>query len=89
MREIAEHYAQWEQRPEYRDQLISHIADSLSLDDVRALRLAGEAAVAATPEVIRREAEADMSVPRIAHELGVTPSYVYTVRRKQRSEGDQ
>ncbi|MFE7122465.1 hypothetical protein ACFU99_44285 [Streptomyces sp. NPDC057654] len=78
--EIAEHYAQVDQRPDYLDRL----ADELTLDDVRTLRLAGEAAQAVTPRVILAEAARGKQPPQIAQEIGLTPSRVYGILREQR-----
>ncbi|MCY0959616.1 hypothetical protein [Streptomyces sp. H27-H5] len=83
--EIAEHYAQREQRPDY----LARLADELTLDDVRALRLAGEAAKAATPLVIMAETARGKEVPQIADEIGLTESRVYAILRKQRAAGEE
>ncbi|KAA6215133.1 hypothetical protein CP973_00240 [Streptomyces albofaciens JCM 4342] len=80
VQEIAEHYAQRDQRPGYVNQL----ADELSLDDVRTLRLAGEAAQAATPRVIMREANRGKHPRQIADEIGLTESRVYGIIREER-----
>ncbi|MFE7782052.1 hypothetical protein [Streptomyces nigrescens] len=82
VQEIAEHYAQRDQRPGYLDQL----ADELTLDDVRTLRLAGEAAQAVTPRVIMAEADRGKNPPRIAEEIGLTASRVYGIIREERQK---
>ncbi|MGJ5826739.1 hypothetical protein [Streptomyces ossamyceticus] len=79
--EIAEHYAQREQRTSY----LAQLADELTLDDVRALRLAGEAAKAATPLVVMAETNRGKDVPQIAEEVGLTESRVYAILREQRA----
>ncbi|MEU1020242.1 hypothetical protein [Streptomyces sp. NPDC005898] len=79
--EIAEHYAQSEGRPGY----LAQLADELTLDDVRALRLAGEAAKAATPLVVLAESSRGKEVPQIAGEVGLTESRVYAILREQRA----
>ncbi|MEU7046055.1 hypothetical protein AB0A77_34065 [Streptomyces varsoviensis] len=79
--EIAEHYAQLDQRPGYLDQL----ANELSLDDVRTLRLAGEAAQAVTPRVVVAEADRGKHPRQIAAEIGLTDSRVYSILRDHRS----
>ncbi|MFC8925237.1 hypothetical protein ACFT43_05055 [Streptomyces albidoflavus] len=80
--EIARHYDQREQRPDY----VATLADELTLDDVRSLRLAGEAAKAATPFVIVAENDRGMEVPQIASEIGLTESRVYAILREHRAK---
>nr|WP_272925108.1 helix-turn-helix domain-containing protein [Streptomyces sp. SID8377] len=54
------------------------------------MRVAAKAAAAATPRAIRRAATDGMKPPRIADELGRTPSYVYRILREQQAAaGDQ
>ncbi|MGW7514798.1 hypothetical protein ACWGJ2_04320 [Streptomyces sp. NPDC054796] len=79
---IAEDYA----KPETRAALLDELADELDLDDVRVLRIAGEAAKAATPRVIMAAADRGMSPPRIAADLGLTSSRVYEVIRIERQK---
>lgn len=72
-------------RPDPRgdlDDLLDGLAAELRLDDFRTLRLAGEAAVAATPRAIKGARDRGMTPPRIADELGLTPSRVYQVLRE-------
>lgn len=84
VREIAGHYAQRQHRPSYLDQL----ADELTLDDVRVLRLAGEAAQAVTPAVVVAEAAGGKKAPEIAAEIGLTTSRVYDILRKHQQHTD-
>lgn len=79
--EIAQHYDQREERPNY----LAQLADELTLDDVRALRLAGEAAKAVTPLVVLEESSRGKGVPQIAGEVGLTESRVYAILREQRA----
>ncbi|MFE0877299.1 hypothetical protein ACFW4X_20990 [Streptomyces smyrnaeus] len=65
---------------------LDRLADQLTLDDVRALRIAGEAAQAVTPRVVMAEADRGKKPPRIADELGLTPSRVYAILREQRDQ---
>ncbi|PJN40497.1 hypothetical protein CG747_12560 [Streptomyces sp. CB02959] len=83
VRVIAEQYER-HQDPQERQAFINSVADDLDLDDVRALRVAGEAAVAATPELIMRNVGRGMKPPQIAEEIGLTPSRVYDLIRKER-----
>lgn len=71
------------------DDYLDRLADELTLDDVRALRVAGEAAVAATPRVIWAEADRGMKAPRIAEEVGLTVSRVYQILRERPAAGDK
>ncbi|WP_324603882.1 MULTISPECIES: helix-turn-helix domain-containing protein [unclassified Streptomyces] len=69
---------------------IEQVAAEHNLADLRALRVAAKAAAAATPRAIRRAATDGMKPPRIADELGRTPSYVYRILREQQAAaGDQ
>ncbi|MGW9041234.1 hypothetical protein ACWGQL_01510 [Streptomyces lydicus] len=65
------------------DQLADTLAEDLTLDDTRTLRVAAEAAVAATPRIVMRAAKR-MQTPRIADEIGLTPSRVYGILREER-----
>jgi hypothetical protein len=64
-----------------RERLLDLLGDDLDLDDIRILRLAGEAAVAATPRAIKAARGRGMEPPQIAAELGLTPSRIYQVLR--------
>ncbi|MFE9340852.1 hypothetical protein [Streptomyces sp. NPDC007063] len=66
------------------DDYLDRLADELTPTDVRALRMAGEAAQAVTPRVVRAEADRGKKPPQIADELGLTPSRVYAILREQR-----
>ncbi|MGW7197236.1 hypothetical protein [Streptomyces chryseus] len=68
---------------------LDQLAADLTLDDVRVIRLAAEAAAAATPRAIRAARARGMEPPQIAAELGLTPSRVYQVLRDQAAENDQ
>lgn len=69
-----------------RAALLDRLADELTLDDARAIRLAAEAVAAVTPRLIHLAAEEDgKTVPDIAAELGVTESYAYRKLREQRA----
>jgi len=81
VRDIADTYAETRDDPDQLASTLEHLAAELSLADIRALRLAGEAAVAATPRAIKAARDNGMTPPRIAEELGLTPSRVYQVLR--------
>ncbi|MGI5353465.1 hypothetical protein ACQEU8_36640 [Streptomyces sp. CA-250714] len=68
------------------DDYLDRLADQLTLDDVRSLRLAGEAAQAVTPRVVMAEADRGMKPARIADELGLTQSRVYQILREERQK---
>jgi hypothetical protein len=65
------------------DQLADTLAEDLTLNDARVLRVAAEAAVAATPRIVVRAADR-MQAPRIAEEIGLTTSRVYAILREER-----
>lgn len=89
VRTIADNYARHRDLPD-ADAMCLELAAELGLDDIRALRLAGEAAVAATPHAIRAARADGMKPPAIAAELGLTPSRIYQVLREQPpADGDQ
>ncbi|WP_102924300.1 helix-turn-helix domain-containing protein [Streptomyces noursei] len=88
VRLIAEQYQHHHRNAAELPVLIQSLADDLDLEDVRALRVAGEAAVAITPEVIMRAADSGMKAPEIAGEIGLTPSRVYDLIRKERQKRD-
>ncbi|MBP0456238.1 hypothetical protein [Streptomyces montanisoli] len=64
------------------DPLLDKLAADFELADIRTLRLAAEAAVAATPRAIKAARARGMKAPQIADELGLTPSRVYQVLRE-------
>lgn len=68
---------------------LDDLANELDLDEVRILRMAGEAAVAVTPRVIGGAADRGMKPPRIADEIGLTPSRVYGILREQRAKDER
>ncbi|MEU3102942.1 hypothetical protein [Streptomyces griseoflavus] len=84
-------------RPDPRgdlDSLLDDLAAELDLFDIRTLRLAGEAAVAATPRAIKAARDRGMKPGPIAGALGLTPSRVYQVLRaldaqQPADDGDQ
>ncbi|MFE7017720.1 hypothetical protein ACFVAQ_46020 [Streptomyces sp. NPDC057651] len=79
-------------RPDPRgdvDHLLDDLAAECNLTEIRALRLAGEAAVAATPRAIRAARARGTTPPQIAALLGLTPSRVYQVLREPAADGDQ
>ncbi|MFF3353368.1 hypothetical protein ACFYWN_12085 [Streptomyces sp. NPDC002917] len=85
VRAIADEWADTADDAERRAALLDRLADRLDTSEVRALRLAAEAAVAITPRLIYADADAGVSVGDTAADLGLTPSYVYRVRREQRA----
>ncbi|MFF7234417.1 hypothetical protein [Streptomyces sioyaensis] len=87
VRDIAAGYAA--DGADTRDDYLDRLADELTLDDVRALRIAGEAAVAATPRVIWAESDRGKKPPRIADEIGLTVSRVYQILRERPTAGEQ
>ncbi|WND36936.1 hypothetical protein RI578_22780 [Streptomyces sp. BB1-1-1] len=87
VRNIADDYTRHADQPDALADLLDLLADEvLTLDDIRALRLAGEAAVAATPRAIKAAKDRGMKPPQIAAELGLTPSRVYQVLRELAAE---
>jgi hypothetical protein len=64
------------------DRLLDDYAAEFSLADIRTLRVAGEAVVAATPRAIKAARDRGMKPPAIAEELALTPSRVYQVLRE-------
>jgi DNA-binding NtrC family response regulator len=89
VRWIADGYEQNRDDPTQRIKHLSRIANELTLDEARALRLAAEAVKKATPELIRIAADEDGMTPaQIADELGLTESYVYRLLREHREQFD-
>lgn len=90
VRDLADRYAKRGTDPERITATLDSLTDELDLADVRALRVAAEAAAEITPRLIRLAADVHgMKAPIIAAELGVTESYVYRILREQRPTGDQ
>ncbi|EFL21883.1 hypothetical protein SSOG_01595 [Streptomyces himastatinicus ATCC 53653] len=90
VRWIADNYgASREDGSEELTSFLEELANELDLDEVRILRMAGEAAVAVTPRVIEGAAERGMKPPRIADEIGLTPSRVYGILREQRAKDER
>ncbi|WP_019547970.1 hypothetical protein [Streptomyces sulphureus] len=85
-RSLADGYAAHREEPGPLAAYLDGLAGELALADVRALRLAGEAAAAVTPRLVEAAADEGVPPPRIAEELGLTPSRVYTLLREQRRE---
>lgn len=84
VRQIADSYEGLNDVDEQTEEIVlNDLADSLSLADIRALRIAGEAAAAITPRAVMAEARRKRT-PQIAEELGLTPSRVYTILREER-----
>lgn len=86
---MADEYDQRRDDPAQLTAFLARLADELTLEDVRALRVAGEAAVAATSRVIGAEKDRGMKADRIAEEVGLTVSRVYQILREQRPDGDK
>ncbi|MFD7994534.1 hypothetical protein [Streptomyces mexicanus] len=84
VRAIADNWADTAEDPDRRTALLDDLAANLRLREIRALRLAAEAAAAVTPRMIVEEADAGVRPAAIADKLGVTESYVYRVLREQR-----
>ncbi|MFC8584209.1 hypothetical protein ACFUGD_06590 [Streptomyces sp. NPDC057217] len=84
VRQIADSYeALTDANERTEEAVLDDIANSLTLTDIRDLRLAGEAAVAVTRRAIMDELKRK-KIPQIATELGLTPSRVYTIVREER-----
>ncbi|MFJ5143293.1 hypothetical protein [Streptomyces sp. NPDC088707] len=84
VRQIADSYEALNDADETTEEIVlNDLADSLSLADIRALRLAGEAATSITPRAIMDEL-GRKKIPQIAAELGLTTSRVYTIVREER-----
>ncbi|MFD8151731.1 hypothetical protein ACFV28_13400 [Streptomyces sp. NPDC059720] len=90
VRDLADYYAKHRDDPERLEPFLDQLAADLDLADIRALRLAGEAVVAATSRAIKAARDRGMKPPRIADMLGLTPSRVYQVLRELDAEqGEQ
>ncbi|MEU7031380.1 hypothetical protein AB0A60_32390 [Streptomyces sp. NPDC046275] len=79
---IAAGFEQSEDDEQARQAFLTALAQRLTLDNVRTLRLAGEAAVAATPQVIKAEA-GHKKPKRIADEVGLSLSRIYQILRSE------
>ncbi|MBZ6258144.1 hypothetical protein KVH22_21750 [Streptomyces olivaceus] len=83
---VAEQYSHHGDNPTEQSALLDSLADELTLNDARAIRLAAEIVAKATPRLIYLAAEKDKkTAPTIADELDMTESYVYRVLREQRA----
>ncbi|MFE6685165.1 hypothetical protein ACFVFQ_01690 [Streptomyces sp. NPDC057743] len=79
VRWIADNYESRCGDPEHLQAHLEQLANELDLRDVCALRIAGEAVVAATPAVILHAAQRGMRAPAIAEAIGLAPARVYDV----------
>ncbi|MFI5993150.1 hypothetical protein ACIBAC_15110 [Streptomyces sp. NPDC051362] len=84
VRAIAENYAAHRDRAD-ADSMYAELTYELSLADVRALRLAADAAAIITPRLIQSARDNAQPVASIAADLGVTESYVYRILREQKA----
>ncbi|GHC44392.1 MULTISPECIES: hypothetical protein [Streptomyces rochei group] len=85
VRVIADEWAITADDTDARAALLDRLADSLDTSEVRALRLAAEAAAAITPRLIVADAAANVRPADTAADLGVTESYVYRILREHRA----
>ncbi|WP_399087997.1 helix-turn-helix domain-containing protein [Streptomyces sp. BBFR2] len=85
---IADQWDATEDDEDGRAQLLDRLALDLSLPDLRALRLAAEAAAAVTPRLVVESYDEGTGVKpaQIAADLGVSESYVYRILRAQRAK---
>lgn len=81
VRAIADQWATTEADDEGRAALLDDLADRLDTTEVRALRLAAEAAAAITPRLIYADADHGVKAADTAADLGVSESYVYRILR--------
>ncbi|QRX90840.1 hypothetical protein [Streptomyces noursei] len=81
VRAIADQWATTEADDEGRAALLDDLADQLDTSEVRALRLAAEAAAAITPRLIYADADHGVKAADTAADLGVSESYVYRILR--------
>lgn len=86
LRWLAHQFTQHRDQPDNLRGLLDGLAEDATLDDVRTLRLAGEAAVAATPRVIKDASKRGMKPPQIAAEIGLTERRVQQILREQRAQ---
>lgn len=85
VRVIADQWADTTDDPDARGAFLDRLAEQLDTSEVRALRLAAEAAAAITPRLIQADHLAGVRAADTADDLGVTESYVYRVRREQQA----
>ncbi|MHA4819342.1 hypothetical protein ACXZ65_33890 [Streptomyces aculeolatus] len=67
-------------------EFLDGLANELDLADFRALRLASDAVVAATPRAILAAANHGMKPRRIAEQIGLTPARVYGILREEQKK---
>lgn len=78
--DIADQWTNTEGDEEAREAFLDRLADLLTLDNLRVLRVAAEAAAAVTPRVVRAE-RARYKVPEIAARSGLTEGRIYQILR--------
>ncbi|MEU6441363.1 hypothetical protein [Streptomyces sp. NPDC047046] len=83
--EIADRYEQAQQDDAQRERFLDAITAELTPDDLRALRLAADVAVAVTPRVIVAEADDGKDPKQIAGEIGLSSARVYDLLRAERA----
>jgi hypothetical protein len=83
VRHIADEYAAAKGDAEQLADYLDRLGPELTLADVRALRLAAQAAADITPWLIEQAASTGTKAPSIATELGVAESYVYRILRQR------
>lgn len=80
---LADRYVESRDDPQSLERYLRSVSTEITLEDARALRLAGEAATKATPRLVRLAKDEDKKdAPQIAAELGLTPSRVYDLLRR-------
>ncbi|NML50556.1 hypothetical protein HHL19_12885 [Streptomyces sp. R302] len=77
---LADEWTSTEGNKQAREQFLDRLADQLTLDNLRVLRVLAEAGAAVTPRVVRAE-RARYKVPEIARRSGLTESRVYQILR--------
>ncbi|MGE9695931.1 hypothetical protein [Streptomyces sp. CH6] len=83
--ELAHDYAQVRDDPMAREDYLDYLSAVLTPADLRALRLAAEAAVAVTPRVIFDQAAQNKDPRKIAEALGLSSARVYDLLRTERA----
>lgn len=86
VRAIADEWAATADDADERAALLDRLADRLDTSEVRALRLAAEAAAAITPRLIYADADHGVRVADTAADLGMRESYVYRILRQRPAE---